>query len=155
MVFTAGGYPNVGAGLPFRVPETQVEQLIYISTARSIVLSAAEIQDILEASRHNNARDGLTGLLIVGDRRFLQVLEGDGAALERAYARIKADPRHFAMVELGRKSISQREFGDWAMGYESGGEDLRSTVSVLTNRVADPSLKAQLQSFADIHTRAA
>lgn len=132
-----------------------MEQLVYISTARSIVLSSAEIQDILEVSRRNNEREGLTGLLIVGNRRFLQVLEGDRAALERAYARIKTDPRHFAMVELGRKSIAAREFGDWSMGYENGGEDLRSTVAVLLARVTDASLKAQLQTFADMHSKAA
>lgn len=132
-----------------------MQQLVYISTARSIVLSSAEVEDILQVSRRNNVRDGLTGLLIVGSRRFLQVLEGEPAALERAYARIKADPRHFALVELSRKEVSGQSFGTWAMGYEHGGANLLTTVTKLTDRITDPDLKAQLQSFAELHSRAA
>jgi hypothetical protein len=47
------------------------------------------IRQILETSRRNNARDGLSGLLLLGGRRFLQVLEGPKDALDQAYARIR------------------------------------------------------------------
>lgn len=131
------------------------EQLIYISTARAVVPSAADVEEILRVSRANNRRDDLTGLLIVGGRRFLQVLEGPAPSLQRAYERIKTDPRHFAMVELGRKKIGNRSFGNWDMGHEQGGTTLLDTVDVLTRHLDDAQLKADLVSFAQMHSKAA
>lgn len=136
-----------------------MKQLIYISTARG-ELSPEVVDQILKVSRRNNSRDGLTGLLVVGHRRFLQVLEGPSPVLDAAYRRIRADPRHYAFVELARKSIDMRSFPDWEMGYQDAGnradvEGLVSIVERLTERIADPSLKAELRSFAEIQIRAA
>ena len=58
----------------------RLEQLVYISTSRSPShVPQSEIDAILAVSRRNNGRDGLTGLLAIGGRRFLQVLEGPSA----------------------------------------------------------------------------
>ncbi|CAA9528586.1 MAG: Sensors of blue-light using FAD [uncultured Sphingomonas sp.] len=132
-----------------------MKQLVYISTSRSEVPSLTEVESILSASRRNNARDGLTGLLIVGGRRFLQALEGPEAQLSAAYARIKRDPRHFALVELSRKPITKASFPDWAMGYEAGRGDLAELVYQLTSMIDEPSLQAQLRGFAQLHSKAA
>lgn len=136
-----------------------MEQLIYISTARTAP-TWQEIQDILQVSRRNNARDDVTGLLIVGGRRFLQVLEGPGSAVDAAFGRIAHDARHFAVVQLGRKTIDQRSFPDWNMGYQEGrraadGAGLTEIVARLTEDVGDPYLAAELQGFASLHNRAA
>jgi hypothetical protein len=132
-----------------------MQQLVYISTSRSEVPSLTEVESILSASRRNNARDGLTGLLIVGGRRFLQVLEGPESRLADAYARIKRDPRHFAIVELSRKPIAKPSFPDWHMGYEAGQGDLGELVYQLTSMINEPSLQAQLRGFAQLHSKAA
>lgn len=132
-----------------------MQQIVYISTSRAERPPLDQIEAILAASRRNNARDGLTGLLIVGGRRFLQVLEGPAERLDRTYARIKQDPRHFALVELSRRPIAAPSFPEWDMGYEVGDADLLPLVAGLTGKVADPSLKAQLLSFAELHTKAA
>jgi hypothetical protein len=132
-----------------------VEQIIYISTARSAFPDSGMVREILEASRRNNARDQLSGLLLVGGRRFLQVLEGPAEAINAAYKRIKDDPRHFAMVELSRRPIQERSFPDWAMGYENQPHALLPQVERLTASVNDPALKAQLITFAELHSKAA
>ncbi len=133
-----------------------MQQITYISTARFGEPSQAEVQDILRVSRRNNLRDGLTGLLIVAGRRFLQVLEGPPASCDAAYSRIRTDPRHFAMVELGRKTISQPSFPGWSMGFEAPGSgDLLQQVELLTGGIADPNLREHLVSFAQLHRRAA
>lgn len=138
-----------------------MEQLIYISTARALQPGAALVQEVLQVSRRNNHRDGLTGLLVVGGRRFLQVLEGPRQTLNAAFRRIKADERHFAVVELTRKPISSRSFPDWDMAYQESGTvgdefaDLSGIVSALTEQINDPDLKAQLRGFAELHARAA
>lgn len=132
-----------------------MQQIVYISTSRAEVPSMAQVEDILASSRRNNKRDELSGLLIVGGRRFLQVLEGPGHMLDLAYTRIKQDPRHFALVELSRRDVAARAFPDWAMGYEAGDEELLPLVTALTERVDDLSLKAQLRTFAELHSKAA
>jgi len=134
-------------------------QLAYISTARQPV-DAAYVDSILKASRLNNGRAGLTGLLVSGGRRFLQVLEGEPSALLQTYARITADPRHFAVVELIRRPIDRREFGDWAMAHQAGGRagegpNLRDEIDRLVAPLGDPNLRAQFTGFAALHARAA
>ena len=89
--------------------------LAYLSSA-SGALSAGEVNDILAVSRDNNARDGITGLLCHYDGSFLQFLEGEPETVGRTFARIGRDPRHGGLIEVYRKSISERAFGAWTMG---------------------------------------
>ena len=133
-------------------------QIVYISTARQ-PLSEAELQSVLAVSRRNNEAADITGLLISGGRRFLQALEGPEEAVTAAFDRIKADPRHFAVVVLSKKPVETREFGRWAMGYESGGarkaEDLKGVVEGLIAPLQDKNLRAQFIGFAEVNARAA
>jgi hypothetical protein len=133
-------------------------QIVYISTARQ-PLTEAELQSVLAVSRRNNGAAGVSGLLIAGGRRFLQVLEGPEEAVAAAFDRIKADPRHFAVVVLSKKHVEAREFGDWTMGFEAGGaggaEDLKSIVEALIAPLQDKDLRAQFIGFAEINARAA
>lgn len=132
-----------------------MERIIYISTARSDP-DREIVEDILRVSRRNNRRDGLTGLLVVGGRRFLQVLEGPRALTEAAYVRIRADQRHFALVELSRKLITERAFAGWDMGCEQlDGDDLSTLVHQLTESLHDADLQAQFRSFVELHRKAA
>ena len=132
-----------------------MERIIYISTCRTDP-DRAMVQDILGTSRRNNRRDGLTGLLVVGGRRFLQVLEGPAGQVEAAYERIKADPRHFALVQLSRKPVGERAFGAWDMGCELlHDDDLGKLVNDLTEGLNDADLRAQFRSFVGLHRTAA
>jgi len=93
-----------------------MRQLLYVSnTTRK--LETGELQDILAASRRNNAPLGVTGMLLYIDGGFLQVLEGEERTLRQVYDRICADPRHWnARVLLDHDS--PRAFADWSMGFE-------------------------------------
>lgn len=135
-------------------------QLIYISTVRAKSIDDALLQSILTASRRNNAAAGVSGLLVAGGRRFLQALEGPRDAVEATYVRIKADPRHFACVELSRSTIASPQFGTWSMAYSAGdgageGTTLSQTVDALTRHLDDPNVRATFTGFAEIHSRAA
>jgi hypothetical protein len=88
------------------------------------------------------------------------VLEGPEAEVRRTYARIAADPRHFAIVQLSSREVKERQFGAWAMAYNAGGEagegaDLRDVVKTLIGPLTDRDLRAQFTGFAEIHARAA
>ena len=81
--------------------------LVYISTARGEI-TPAMCEDILLASRRNNPANDITGLLVAGKKRFLQALEGPADQVRTTYARIAADPRHFACVALGERTSDTR-----------------------------------------------
>lgn len=133
--------------------------LIYISTARGEITPAL-CDDILAASRRNNSADGITGLLVAGKKRFLQALEGPEDKVRAAYARIAADPRHYACVLLGEHASDTRRFGAWAMGHAAGGDaaegaSLEDIVAALVAPLEDRDLRAQFIGFAQLNARAA
>lgn len=95
-----------------------VYQMIYFSTTAT-PLDAVQIKDLLTASKANNARDGITGLLVYHDRLCFQILEGDRDKVEACYHRIKKDQRHRKLFLMSEGDVDKRAFKDWKMAYES------------------------------------
>ncbi len=90
--------------------------IAYVS--HSIVPPEANIlSDILEVSRRNNERDGISGVLMYHDELFFQVLEGEDRVVEQCYERICSDPRHSGISETLNETVEVRSFTDWLMGY--------------------------------------
>ena len=135
-----------------------MHQLCYISTAR-VTPTSADLDDILTVSRRNNSASGVTGLLVTGGNRFLQVLEGGVAEVTATYGRICADPRHFGCVVLASRSTDHCSFGEWAMAHEIGRavgrESIVEAVRLLTEDMSDLGLQAEFRGFAEFHARAA
>lgn len=92
-------------------------QLMYVSTS-AWKLDNGELSAILDVSRANNRRYGVTGLLLHIDQGFLQILEGSEAAVMDVFARIERDPRHIGIRVLFRQNVPERQFGDWNMGFD-------------------------------------
>jgi hypothetical protein len=104
-------------------------QLAYVSMSR-LALDETTLSDILEASRRNNARDEITGILMHHDKIFFQVLEGDRSAVEKCYyERIGRDRRHISLSLMWTDVVKSRTFSDWAMGYAGPYEIGRYTKS--------------------------
>ncbi|WP_139226513.1 BLUF domain-containing protein [Sulfitobacter marinus] len=91
--------------------------MIYFSTAVAR-LNEAQISDLLKQSKANNARDGLTGLLVYHDRLFFQIIEGDRDKVEACYNRIQKDQRHRKLFLMWEGDSEKRAFDDWKMAYE-------------------------------------
>lgn len=129
-------------------------QLVYISSAHPA--GTVDVAPVLQVSRRNNARDGISGLLYADGRRFLQVLEGEDSVVEAAFARISADPRHRAVVVLSRREIAAREFGEWAMAHRAPGDDADAFIARIEGLAAGaaPDVRATFTSLAQ-HRRAA
>jgi hypothetical protein len=91
--------------------------LVYISFANR-QLSEDELKEILNKSRENNTKLGVTGMLLYRNGFFIQALEGEEATVMSLYEKIKKDERHRStlMVHVGR--ISQRSYEDWSMGFQ-------------------------------------
>jgi hypothetical protein len=94
---------------------------VYTSVATA-PLDDAGLSDILTASRKNNSKVDVTGILLHRDGRFIQFLEGPEAAVRTVLARIEADPRHDKVRVLLEDTIATRQFAEWTMGYQPAGE---------------------------------
>ncbi len=92
-------------------------QLIYVSAATQPFGDAALQALVAHARPYNHAR-GLTGLLLHSEGQFLQVLEGEKAAVrELYYDRIARDPRHTHLRLLADGPVAERIFPNWSMGF--------------------------------------
>ncbi len=97
---------------------TDLKQLIYISNAIDRI-SNIDLVHILEASRRNNERLALTGMLLFVDGDFCQTLEGPSQALSEMLTTIRNDPRHRNLNLLYHEPIEARSFQDWTMGFDN------------------------------------
>ena len=93
-----------------------IHQLMYYSTARH-EQNDAQLSDILEISRRNNERAGITGILLYGDGVFFQVLEGEEDRVQVCFERIRQDERHQHLLVAAQRDVPQRSFDAWSMGY--------------------------------------
>lgn len=103
-----------------------VFHLVYFSKAAED-LSYTDIREILEVSRRNNARLGITGLLIFRDGYFVQLLEGDEAPVRNVLAAIRDDDRNYSVKVLIETVGAERLFPDWSMAFHDGDITTSST----------------------------
>ncbi len=135
-----------------------MKRLLYISTART-PMTGDELAGVLRTSRRNNGAVDVTGLLVVGGRRFLQVLEGPDLSIATTFKRISADPRHYAVVSLASESIDARYFAEWSMGCVTGGnaDNVAAPANAVAQMIApitDPTLRAYFTGFVQTHMAA-
>lgn len=130
-------------------------QLVYVSSVTPGI--SADADAILQVSRANNRRDGITGMLYSDNARFLQALEGPDYKVEAAILRIRKDPRHRAIVVLSRRTIEAREFGEWEMAHHVPGIDAHRFIARVGDLAAGaaPDVRATFEGFAQVRAAAA
>lgn len=116
-----------------------LEEVVYVSRAVE-VQDARTLRRIVDTARMLNRRRNLTGALAFSGSHFLQVLEGDGAALDALLAALRRDARHDGLRVLGRTPIAVRRFGDWAMALVSR-PDLCAGIEALADDAVDASAR--------------
>jgi hypothetical protein len=104
-------------------------QLMYVST-EAWTLSNSELTAILDVSRANNRRLGVTGLLLHLDHSFLQILEGPESAVMDIFREIERDPRHLGLRMLVQQHVAERLFGGWSMGFDRWTRDAQRTAGM-------------------------
>lgn len=100
--------------------------LIYVSIANE-PFNEDQLLELLRISREHNDRDGLTGMLLYKNGKFMQLLEGPEEAVCNTYARILRDPRHREVTVLLQGDASEREYVDWSMGFRYLNADVAAT----------------------------
>jgi len=90
-------------------------KLIYSSVP--VEPSFDALDRVLQTSRLNNARDHISGALLSGPDYFLQLLEGERAAVSACFMRIMLDSRHKDITLITTREVKSRLFADWSMHH--------------------------------------
>ena len=128
-----------------------MRQIVYFSTA-SQRQDAPTIAEILAVSRDHNRREKITGLLIAGGNRYLQVTEGPAAVVDKLMRRIQHDQRHVGATVLINRKIAARSFSGWSMAYfeepKLGEYDtFIQLIERMRAEIPEPKLRQQLDCF--------
>ncbi len=91
-------------------------RLVYVSSAVE-ELGDEVLDEILASSVRHNSPQQVTGMLLYSKGGFMQVLEGDEAAIDETFLRIKSDARHHAIFVLSKEPVGGRDFSGWSMGF--------------------------------------
>ncbi len=95
----------------------EVQQLIWVSAAVR-PFSPDDLGRLLKRSRAGNQVRGITGILLYHKESFLQLMEGPSSEVEFVFEnRIRKDPRHADITVLLRRTVVERSFPDWSMGF--------------------------------------
>ncbi|MGB2685992.1 MAG: BLUF domain-containing protein [Olleya sp.] len=80
-------------------------------------LNLLEFEALFNQTQLKNNSHNITGVLVKRDDVFFQILEGNPIIIDTVYEEIKKDRRHFNILELLNKSISQLSFKSFDIGY--------------------------------------
>lgn len=94
-----------------------MHHIMYLSWATT-PFTTAQLEELLKSARRRNTDLALTGVLLYGNERFLQVLEGEKESVQHVYAQIRQDVRHYNILTFANKPIAERAFQEWAMGFQ-------------------------------------
>ena len=118
-------------------------RIVYVSRSAFTAMPAElgiepSVARILAQSRINNARRGLVGALYFGDGCFFQCLEGRAEDVDRLYAALLRDSRHYDLQILVRRPIERTSFSTWAMKYVPLDAEMKSLLRDLGLSTFDP-----------------
>lgn len=108
-------------------------RLLYHSRA-SHKMKDVEIFNIIETAQANNAKLGITGLLLFIDDGFIQCLEGEENVVKELYTKITNDHRHEQSRVVLQGNIESRDFKSWNMGLKIfTGQDIEDLKGINKN----------------------
>ena len=100
---------------------------VYVSRS-SYPFTDDDLANLLMTSRSNNARLGITGMLLHREGRFIQVLEGPEEAVRARLAVLARAPRPTAVTTIVDQLGEDRLFPAWTMGYRAVTDDLATVL---------------------------
>ena len=109
---------------PVDVAVNQLEIYAYTSLYAGQPDQLASVIDWIRSfSAVRNVELGITGAIVHDRGRFLQVMEGESAAIDTLVTALARDPRHRDMTKLVRAPIRERTFAGWSMAVYDTGAD--------------------------------
>ena len=92
-----------------------MKTICYISNFASH-LTDTMVDHLLEQVNTKNSRENITGILIIKNEHFFQVMEGESKKIDALYHKIKLDERHTGLIKLLDTNIESRIFEDYNSG---------------------------------------
>ncbi|MFI3137272.1 MAG: BLUF domain-containing protein [Methylococcaceae bacterium] len=111
--------------------------LVYASISTQ-KFSDEQLLSLLKKARNNNERLEITGMLLYRDGFFMQALEGDLDDIEELFKVIENDTRHKDQIVIYKKSIKERGFAKWTMGFNKISEKNIETIKGYTQFLKKP-----------------
>jgi len=90
-------------------------RLIYRSKTSWDILTNELLRKLAVGSTSRNGEKGITGILLLSDESFLQVLEGPEPAVNALYGKIIQDKLHAEVTLISYEQIGSKSFDGWSM----------------------------------------
>ena len=117
-----------------------MKRIMYISTTTR-KLTDEEVEEIGRKSVTNNARVGVTGVLLSANEFFFQILEGREEDVDSVLNRIKQDLRHQGLLILKAESgVTDRLFANWSMNtvrLDGMSDMLMQAIRIMLENITD------------------
>lgn len=124
----------------------EITSLVYISRASEEFRTRAARQQLKIYAQTENAKHDITGLLIYCEGHFVQIIEGEAAAIDTLYAKIARDKRHSESKILLRSVTSMRMFSKWSMGIVETEDEPDTQIKLDDRLAAIEALSARMQT---------
>jgi hypothetical protein len=129
--------------------EYELYQLIYASVATRPI-PEDELFVMLNRSRENNARLGITGMLLHCDGCFIQALEGPKDKVVALLKVIARDSRHQGLQVLFEGPIKERRFSQWSMGFKRPSQEALDRIEGYTPFLDVGDDPAAIQAYSGV-----
>lgn len=124
-----------------------LHEVIYVSTLAPDARTSV-VADIVGTARLNNARMGITGLLIFDGMRFCEQMEGDRKDVLEQLARIRQDARHVNLRVVHQGPLAARRFRRFSLGYTTlEDDDALGRLEALSGQDAIATFRALLSTL--------
>lgn len=87
----------------------------YAYFSHIVVRSDEDFHDILDTSRQNNLKNGVTGILVRDKKMYFQYLEGRKKAVAECLLRIAGDSRHNEITSVVSANTQALLFDGWSL----------------------------------------
>lgn len=122
--------------------------IVYCSRA-SGALDSAALQRIIATAHRYNPAHGITGMLVFGSGIFFQWLEGPHEHVTALMDRLRADPRHDAIIQLSEvEEVRERLFPQWDMELVTS-DHIREVLEDALESASDARNARALRSLLD------
>ena len=95
-----------------------IKTICYISN-KNEDLSNDELDDLLKYLVKKNDEMHISGILMLKNNHFFQIMEGEADTINNLYDAIKKDLRHHGLIKLLETSITDRIFEDYQTNHFS------------------------------------
>lgn len=107
--------------------------LVYVSYATK-PFKEKGLQKLLVRCRNNNKINGITGILLYFEGKFVQILEGEKEKVKSLFEKIQKDRRHHKVCRILEGPMEERNFPNFLMG----------------SRIIDDETFTKLSGFKDV-----